>query len=289
MNKYHRRIIDVINYIDSHLDDDLSLDSLSVRVSISKFHFHRLFQSTIGINIATYKRLVRFKKASFLLAFRNDINVIDIALNSGYESSEAFSRAFKSTIGQGPAAFRNKPNWQSWHNIYQQIKQLRNELMKNKDFDYQVKIVSLEEVQVACLEHRGSPRELGASIQKFISWRKDNHLPPSKSRTFNLLYDDPDTTSPNEYRFGLCAQVRNPVVDNAFQITNKRIPAGRCAVVRHVGSDDTIGQVVRYLYSDWLIESGEQLKDFPMFFERVSFFPDVPECEMITDVYLSIE
>ena len=70
---------------------------------------------------------------------------------------------------------------------------------------------------------------------------------------------------------------------------NKVIPAGKCAVVRHIGSDDTIGLTVQYLYSEWLNNSDFEIRDFPIFFERVSFFPEVSENEMITDVYLPIE
>jgi AraC family transcriptional regulator len=68
----------------------------------------------------------------------------------------------------------------------------------------------------------------------------------------------------------------------------KLIPAGRCAVLRHVGSDDTLGQTIAYLYSEWLPQSGAELRDFPLFCERVEFFPDVPEHEAVTDVYLPL-
>ena len=70
---------------------------------------------------------------------------------------------------------------------------------------------------------------------------------------------------------------------------NKVIPAGKCAVVRHIGSDDSIGLAVQYLYGEWLNHSDFEIRDFPLFFERVSFFPEVSENEMITDVYLPIE
>ena len=60
-------------------------------------------------------------------------------------------------------------------------------------------------------------------------------------------------------------------------------------MIRHIGSDDAIGEVVSFLYTQWLAESAFELRDFPLYFERVSFFPDVPENEMITDIYLPIE
>ena len=43
-----------------------------------------------------------------------------------------------------------------------------------------------------------------------------------------------------------------------------------------------------FLYREWLPDSGEELRDFPLYCERVSFFPDVPEREAITDLYLPL-
>lgn len=68
----------------------------------------------------------------------------------------------------------------------------------------------------------------------------------------------------------------------------KVIPGGRCALLRHIGTDENIGESVNYLYAQWLPLSGEELRDFPLFFQRVSFFPDVPEHEAIADIYLPL-
>ncbi len=114
-------------------------------------------------------------------------------------------------------------------------------------------------------------------------------MPPSKNKTFNLVYDDPNLTVPDEYRFDICCSYNGEISSNDYGIVNKSIPAGKCAVVRHVGSDDSIGTAVNYLYSKWLNESGFEVRDFPIFFERVSFFPEVSEKEMITDIYLPIQ
>ena len=46
---------------------------------------------------------------------------------------------------------------------------------------------------------------------------------------------------------------------------------------------------IYYLYGDWLAESGEELRDFSCFFHYVTKFPDVPENECITDIYLPLQ
>jgi AraC family transcriptional regulator len=151
-----------------------------------------------------------------------------------------------------------------------------------------VRVVAFPATRVATLEHRGSPLRLGETLRRFIDWRKANRLPPARSATFNLLYNDPDETPPEEFRFGICAATDLPVEANEAGVLPMTIPAGRCALLRHIGSDDHLGHFLRHLYSSWLPASGEELRDFPLFMQRVKFFPDVPDSEAVTDIYLPL-
>ena len=151
-----------------------------------------------------------------------------------------------------------------------------------------VRIVELAPLRVAVLEHRGDPRRLFETIRSFIEWRKQNGLGRDTSRTFNILYDDPFETPAARFRFDLCATIAGDVPDNTLGVYERTIPGGRCATLRHLGSDDTLGESVRYLYGTWLPASGEEVRDFPLFLERVRFFPDVPENEAVLDLYLPL-
>lgn len=153
----------------------------------------------------------------------------------------------------------------------------------------QVKVVQFPETKVAVLEHRGDPRRIGDSVRKFIAWRKENGLPPRLSATFNLLHDNLEEVAPEDFRMGLCAATDREVKENPHGVVGGTIPGGRCAVLRHTGSDDTLGASVRYLYAEWLPTSGEEPRDFPLFLQRVRFFPDVPEHEAVTDVLLPLK
>jgi AraC family transcriptional regulator len=148
--------------------------------------------------------------------------------------------------------------------------------------------VQFPATRVAALEHRGSPMRLGDSIRRFIEWRKAHKLPPKFSGTFNIIYNDPDEVPPEEFRFSLCAATDKPIEPNDTGVTALTIPSGRCAVLRHVGSDDQLGRSILHLYATWLPGSGEELRDFPLFMQRVTFFPDVPDSEAITDIYLPL-
>ena len=67
------------------------------------------------------------------------------------------------------------------------------------------------------------------------------------------------------------------------------IPSGRCAVLRLTGSSDNLEPAVSFLYADWLPKSGEEIRDSPMYAQRVSFFPDVSDSEATTDIFLPLK
>ena len=285
---YAVRFRRVLEYIDAHLDDDLSLERLSGVAAFSKFHFHRQFAELVGVPVHAYVQLVRFKRAVYQLAFRPERRIIDIALASGYESHEAFTRAFKKRVGQTPSEFRAAPAWEPWHDRYRAGQTVRSRYMSATYRLEDVKIVHFPHTRVGALTHHGDPRRLGDTIREFIAWRKQNHLHPSVSATFNIWHEDPNVTPPEQFRMDVCAATDKPIDINPQGVVEKVIPAGRCAVLRHIGSDDTLGAAIRFLYAEWLPHSGEELRDFPLFSQRVRFFPEVPEHEAIIDVFLPL-
>lgn len=279
---YAQRFNQVFQYIEKHLDEPFTLDDLSSVACFSKFHFQRQFSEYCGVGVGRYVQLLKLKRASYRLVFNREERIIDIALDSGFENPESFSRAFKHIFGQTPTAFRQNPAWESWHTHYQFPKRDGVEKMD-------VKIVNVEHTMVAVLEHRGAPTVLNDSVRHFIEWRKTTGLSPvESSQTYGILYDNPETTPAADFRFDICGSVTEAIIENAFGIITKLIPAGRCAVVRHVGSHDRIGESVYYLYRKWLPESGEELRDFPVFFHYLTLGLDQPESEHLTDVYLPL-
>lgn len=279
-NHYAERINKVSDYIQSHLDEDLSVEKLSQIALFSKYHFHRQFADFMGINVARYILLARLKRASYQLAFSPELKVIDIALKAGFENPESFSRAFKNIFGQTPSQFRKQPEWASWNDIMQKPKIERAVKMH-------AEIVTFPETKIAVKEHRGSPDLLNESVSQFIAWRKQSGLSPVKtSETYGLAYDDPDVTSSEAFRFDICGSITEDVPENGQGVINKTIPGGRSVRVRHYGSHEQLDQAAYYLYGQWLPESGEELQDFPCFFHYLNLIPEVDEHELITDVYL---
>ena len=281
--RYARRIQRVLVHIGEHLDDDLSLEVLSRVAGFSAFHFHRQFRDFTGLTPARFVSLMRLKRATLQLAFSPEDSVLKIALEAGYESPESFARALDRAQGQSPTSFRRAAQWERWFELFAVPVNTRDEAM-------QVRIVHFEDTRVAVLEHRGPPSQLMQSVQHFIAWRKSCSVSPEReSMTIGVPFHDPDNTPPEEFRFDICGSTRTEVPANDFGIIEKRIPGGRCAVVRHYGSTDAIGETIHALYGEWLPDSGHELRDFPCFFHYIARMPTVAEHEQITDIYLPLQ
>ena len=151
----------------------------------------------------------------------------------------------------------------------------------------QVEIVDFPATLVAALEHRGPESLTYQTTQQFIEWRQKNGYPPGKGNTYGIHYNDHLKVLPEDYRLDICVSVDKPVPDNRQGVVTKLIPAGRCARVRNVGSRHEMPGP-RYLYEVWLPQSGETLRDFPVFFHYVNLNPRIPQHEQITDIYLPI-
>jgi AraC family transcriptional regulator len=286
---YHARMQRVLDHIDRHLDDDLDLDAVSGVAAFSKYHFHRQFTATFGLSVHRYVQLARMKRASYRLAYRDAQSVTDIAIDAGYDAPDAFARAFRQRVGQSPSSFRKAPDWEPWLAAFGPLDNARSKLMQTTYTTNDVTIRDEAPTSVAIMEHRGDPATIGATIQRFIAWRKATGLSPRVSPTFNVFHSDPRTTPPAEYRMDLCVGTDRPIEANGERIEAGTIPGGRCAVLRVVGNTDNLEPAALYLYRDWLPVSGEEARDFPLYCQRIAFFPEVPEHEAVAELFLPLK
>ena len=65
---YAERFARVLDYIESHLGEDLSVERLSREANFSKFHFHRQFSTYLGVNVSRYVQVQRLNKQSLTSA-----------------------------------------------------------------------------------------------------------------------------------------------------------------------------------------------------------------------------
>lgn len=142
---------------------------------------------------------------------------------------------------------------------------------------------------VAIMEHRGDPATLGATIQRFIAWRKAAGLHPKTSPTFNVWRSERRPASPADYSNDFCVGTDRPIEAHGEEIKAGEIPGGRCAVLRVVGNTHNLEPAALYLYRDWLPASGEEARDFPIYCQRLSFFPEVSEHESVAELFLPLK
>lgn len=101
-----KRMNDALDYIENNLDDDIDYDKLARLACTSVYNFQRMFSFITDVSLSEYIRRRRLTLAAFEVQ-NSVIKVIDVALKYGYESPEAFARAFLNLHGVTPTSARS--------------------------------------------------------------------------------------------------------------------------------------------------------------------------------------
>ena len=101
-----RKLHSVIEYIEEHLDTDLSLAQIAKAAHTSAFHFARQFKAAIGLPPHQYVIARRVERAQQLLRESDDLSLAEIATDAGFSDQSQFSTHFKRTVGVTPRQFR---------------------------------------------------------------------------------------------------------------------------------------------------------------------------------------
>lgn len=96
----------VLNYIDAHYMEDITLEKAASVAGFSKFHFTRLFKQYSQQNFYDYLCFKRIKAAEVLLT-RPNLSITEVSLQSGFSSISTFNRTFKKIEGCTPTEYRN--------------------------------------------------------------------------------------------------------------------------------------------------------------------------------------
>ena len=95
----------LLDYIDEHYSEDISLMDAASYVGFSKFHFTRLFHEYTGTTFYDYLLRRRIRAAQKMLS--TDLSVTEISYRCGFHNLTSFSRSFRSFTGISPSAYRN--------------------------------------------------------------------------------------------------------------------------------------------------------------------------------------
>jgi AraC family transcriptional regulator len=101
------RLEDVVDWIEQHIDQPLTLDRIADRAGLSPYHFSRLFTARMGRSVMAHVRGRRLVRGARRLCDQPELKLVDLAFDCGFESQEAFTRAFKRVFGVSPGRFRS--------------------------------------------------------------------------------------------------------------------------------------------------------------------------------------
>lgn len=244
------RINRVVNFAQNNFSEALNLDCLADVACLSRYHFTRVFQSHLGRSPFEYLAGVRLEKAAQKLAYKKDQRITDIALECGFSSSQAFSRAFKERFNLSPRSFRNSGNWL--------LAQDGNDIVRrglSGSVDAHVRIESRPEYRVAYVRHVGPYLDLNGGITKtFVTlyrWARARGLWHRDTFSLGLCPNNPVLT-PND----LCIyDTAIPVPDWIREdetVSIQIIPSGTYAVLRMSGTPTDIYHAWEWLGAEWL-------------------------------------
>jgi transcriptional regulator GlxA family with amidase domain len=99
------RFSDLVAWVSSHMEEDLSVDALAERTHLCARHFSRRFKQTFGTSPATFVEEIRLGEARRRLATQGK-SIDELARSVGFRSADAFRRAFERRFGVPPGRYR---------------------------------------------------------------------------------------------------------------------------------------------------------------------------------------
>jgi AraC family transcriptional regulator len=100
------RLTAMVDWIEAHLDAPLTLAAIADQAGLSPYHFSRVFSARMGRSVMAHVRARRLIRAARRMVDDPDQKLVDLAFDCGFESQEAFTRAFVRIFGVSPGRFR---------------------------------------------------------------------------------------------------------------------------------------------------------------------------------------
>ena len=255
-------------------------------VGVSLFHFHRLFAALVGEAPGAFIRRIRLERAAAAIRAGDSVSVA--ALDAGYESSQALSKAFRAAYGLSPTEWRSRQlsgqisspariHWGSPPHLYPQM-----------PTTMKLEIKDLPRRRLAYLEHSGPYYQIGSTFERLAQIaRAGGLLPGAFENAIGMYFDDPTTVPEPELRSwaGLI------VADEArlpHGLTEGWLEGGCYAVGVHMGSYET-------MFSSWgesyrlVSEAGLTIRQAPPFELYVNDCEGTPIEEVRTDICIPVE
>jgi AraC family transcriptional regulator len=234
--------------IETHFGEPLSLDDMASHAGISRTYLSRIFPLATGYSISGYIRARRLTEAARALA-AGAPDILAVALDAGYGSHEAFTRAFREQFGTQPAEVRRKRDIEDL-NLVEPLPMNTNPSFKLAD---------------PVIERRPAMRLAG--LRQKHDMNRANNLPLQWQQFQPYLGHVNDAVPGAAYGVvvsvdeGLCdymtAMEVRPDADLPREFMALTVPTQRYAKFRHAEHISTIRSTISAIFADWLPTSGE--------------------------------
>jgi AraC family transcriptional regulator len=249
-----------IDYVEAHLDEEIAIGAVARHAGISHWHFQRIFKALTNETLKTYIRSRRFASALDRLA-TTDERILEIALASGFDTQESFTRAFKKAFDMTPGGFRRG--------------KVRPPFPRKARFD--ADYLRHIHARVSLEPELYVQRELalvGMRTEIFgVDSEKNNigkKLPPLWAAFLARLGDVPHRVAGRCYGIVRQTAARSDLLEY-FAVTEvaeaARVPPGMVCLTlpsapyakfTHKGLARELDRTVSYVYSSWLLSSGRR-------------------------------
>ena len=234
------KLLPVLVHIQANLDEDLSLDVVAKRVGLSSFHFHRLFRSAIGETLKQYTQRLRLERAANRLVI-HDTTILEVALDSGFQSHETFSREFKRRFQVTPRGYRE---WGRGKLAQNSVSTLPLDEMYD-DFELsETKVTRMAQLHVAFIRHVGPYEAVPDTLwHRLAEWARARRLPIDLI-FLGIAHDAPGITPPDKLRFDAGIVVPEAFAPDgiARSIGHQLLGPAEFAIPTHIGHYRTLPQ-----------------------------------------------
>ncbi len=247
MNKQsNERFNNLIKYIEQNLCEDISYKKLSQILGVNEYTMHRIFLFVTDYTVSEYIRKRRLTKAALDLLEGKE-KIIDIAIKYNYDSSQAFSRAFRSMMGFLPSEINDNKNNIKYFSQYE----LKNEDITNefnyhieKNIEFKLYAISMKTTIKNC--HNVAP----------LFWKENLQFLDNKTQFGLLEYDK--TCSINEATYYIASTDK---FENSKTLNLK--PANYLVFDCEFIDANYMYEYIRKIYRTIIPDSGYELIDMP--------------------------
>lgn len=241
--EWMKAIGDAVDYIETHITEDIDTEAVAKHVSISPFYFQKGFSMLCGYTVAEYIRNRRLALAGGEL-IAGSAKIIDLALKYGYDSPDSFTKAFTRFHGITPTMARREGG------MLKSFAPLKLTISLKGGYLMDYRITKKESFTVL-----GASRTFGyENAKQEIPAFWDEHYAQKKCRYVEGHFGvNIDCFMGNESFEYLIADLYNPVMDIPEGFVTKTIPAFTWAVFPCIGPmPDALQDVNTRIFSEWL-------------------------------------